>query len=159
MSPLQWVGDATRYHSGLRLPLGRELLSSKGDACPAECHGGACFPPLLCLLMLQGWEPLCCSREAAPSPTATLPLLLLLLLKPGQSVLALILPRPGWAALEVFLCLELAGDYVWGGGWISWPPGWDLQLWRLFSSPRAGAQSPSLLPPGKWRRATAPLCV
>lgn len=43
------------------------------------------------------------------------------------------------------MCLELGGDYVWGG-WISWPPGWDLQLWRLFSSLRAGAHSPSLLP-------------
>lgn len=125
-------------------------------ACGAECHGGGCFPPLFCLLMLQGWEPSCCSREVAPSPAATLPLLLLL--KPGQAVRDLILPRPGWAALEVFMCLELAGDYVWEGR-ISWPPGWDLQLRRLFSSPRAGAHTPSLLSPGKWWRATLQLCV
>lgn len=140
----------------------RTGATGKGTGVLAEgrclwcCHGGGCFPPLFCLLILQGWEPSCCSREVAPSPAATLPLPLLL--KPERSVRDLIPPRPGWAALEVFMCLELAGDYV-REGRISWPPGWDLQLRRLFSSPRAGAHTPCLLPPGKWRRATVQLGV
>lgn len=37
------------------------------------------------------------------------------------------------------MCPQLAGDYM-GEGRISWPAGWDLQLWRLFSSPRAGLE-------------------
>lgn len=88
-------------------------------------------------------------------------LLLLLPLKPGQSGRGLILPRPGWAALEALLSLELAGDYVWGGR-VSQRPVWNSPLQGPFPKPRAGAAWFMLAPcslPGKWHRAAVQLRV
>lgn len=63
----------------------------------------------------------------------------------GQSARGLIPALAGWAVLEVFMSLEFAGDYVWGGR-ILRPPRWDSQLWGLFPNFRAGTALLTLAP-------------